>query len=198
MLDKNAFVKGDRPKDRKGVGKENKQVFKDAYEAAKEGRFDDIPEYLRIRYYNTFKTIHRDNQKVLPSLETLSNVWIWSKESGTGKSRTARESFPDSYIKAADNQWWDGYSNQEVVIIEDWSIYDKCRSDMLKRAVDHYPFPAQIKGSSLMIRPKHIIVTSNYHPEEIWNEDRVTYECIMRRFKVIEKVKDDNLVIAFI
>lgn len=48
-----------------------------------------------------------------------------------------------------------------------------------------------------MIRPKHVIVTSNYHPEDIWSDDQITLSCILRRFTVIEKVIDDNIRIVF-
>ena len=56
---------------------------------------------------------------------------------------------------------------------------------------DHYPFPAQIKGGQMMARPKKIIITSNYHPREIWT-DAQTVEPITRRFKVIERTHDGD------
>jgi len=53
----------------------------------------------------------------------------------------------------------------------------------LKVWADHYPFTAETKGGGTTIRPKRIIVTSNYSPAELF-EDKVTLEAIERRFKV--------------
>ncbi len=51
---------------------------------------------------------------------------------------------------------------------------------------DHYPFTAEGKGYTLdKIRPKRIIVTSNYRISDIY-EDPKDHEPIQRRFKEIE------------
>jgi len=56
----------------------------------------------------------------------------------------------------------------------------------LKIWADHYPFPAEYKGGSRDIRPDKIVVTSNYHPSEIWPNDKQQVEAILRRFTLIE------------
>lgn len=47
----------------------------------------------------------------------LRGIWIWGA-SGAGKSRLARDKFPNSYPKLC-NKWWDGYKGQETVIMDD-------------------------------------------------------------------------------
>lgn len=83
------------------------------------------------------------------------------------------------------NKWWDGYKEQDVIIIDDLQKEHQCLGYHLKIWGDHYPFPAERKGSTLQIRPGKIIVTSNYHPRDIWTDPAVL-EPILRRFKVIE------------
>ena len=55
--------------------------------------------------------------------------------------------------------------------------------EMLKNWADIFPFQAEIKGGSMTIRPERIIVTSNYHPHEVFGEKDLGP--IMRRFKVV-------------
>ena len=164
-------------------GNKEKRRWADAFEAAKEGRFNDIPADIRMRQYNTIKRIRTDALNEIPLVDTEEPMeWYWG-ESGTGKSRKAREENPGAYIKTC-NKWWDGYQAEDVVIIED---FDKSHADKLvyhlKIWADRYPFRAEYKGGSMMMRPKKIIVTSNYHPEQLW-ETTSDLGPILRRFKI--------------
>lgn len=118
-------------------------------------------------------------------IDILVNEWIYGP-TGTGKSREARTLYPGAYIKDASSHWWDGYNGEEVVIIDDLDKYHVKMGYYLKVWADHYSFPAQIKGGQMMARPKKIIITSNYHPNEIWTDDQ-TVQPILRRFKLVHK-----------
>lgn len=50
---------------------------------------------------------------------------------------------------------------------------------------DHYKFACEGKGYSMTIRPKRILVTSNYRIHDLY-EDARDYEPLQRRFKEIE------------
>lgn len=101
---------------------------------------------------------------------------------GSGKTSKAAAENPDAYWKNT-NKWWDGYNNEDVVIIDDWSPNHECFTWHLKIWSDRYPFNAETKGSSMFIRPKKIIITSNYSIEECFHNEQ-DIATIKRRFKV--------------
>ena len=80
------------------------------------------------------------------------------------------------------NKWFCGYIQQDNVIVEDIGPEQgKFLQHFLKIWADHSPFTAQTKGSSMLIRPRRIIVTSNYSIEDM-GYDHVTEKAILRRF----------------
>ena len=174
---------GDPPLSANEKGEAGKRVYEEAFSLAREGRICDIPEPLRTRFYNIYKKIRADCQVVPPSLDTLEHEWYWG-ETGAGKSRKAREDNPDAYLKNA-NKWWCGYVDQEVVIIDEWSPAHECLASHLKQWADHHAFCAETKGGGICIRPRKIIITSNFHPRECFSKEQ-DLDPILRRFKVTE------------
>ena len=43
--------------------------------------------------------------------------------SGTGKSRWVAATWPDAFWKSPESKWWDGYSGQETVVLDDFKDY---------------------------------------------------------------------------
>lgn len=181
----NIFEHGECPIEKRRNGEMERDRYQDAWDAAKEGRLDDIPADIRIRNYGTLQRIRMNEGEKPTSIDgELQNEWYVGKP-GTGKSRTARENYPDNYNKPL-NKWWDGYKGEDYVILDDVDL--SCAKYMgthLKLWADRYPFTAEIKGSAISIRPKKIIVTSNYTIEEIFKGDYPLIEAIERRFKII-------------
>jgi hypothetical protein len=180
------FSSGIPPKSQKDCGDDGKRYWENVLSLAKENRIDEIEARVQISHYSTLLKIRNAARPCPEDVSDLSlNRWIHGP-SGCGKSRGARQEFPGAYIKDPKTRWWDGYEDQKVVIVDDLDKYDKACAGDLKRWIDHYAFPAQFKGSSKMIRPERVIITSNYTIEEIWGDDAVTCECLNRRLTVVD------------
>lgn len=166
-------------------GAANAERWQCAKNSAISGSFEEIDPEICIKYYNNLKLLQRDYQVVPDRLPDGHQVgyWYWG-ESRTGKSHAARAEYPFAYLKHAETKWWDGYAGEEAVIIDDFDKYHVKQGHSLKLWGDYYPFPAEVKGSSMKIRPKVVIITSNYHPKQIW-EDQATIEPLLQRFKVV-------------
>lgn len=149
----------------------------DVVRAARAGTAEN--EYPReFIQYNS--TISRLLVTVVEDLPEYSGQWFFGRP-GTGKSRTARADFPGLYDKLI-NKWWDGYTNQVTVLVDDLGRDHKFMGSFLKRWCDHYPFRAEYKGGSKVIRPVHFVVTSNYLIADIWADDPELVAALERRF----------------
>jgi len=66
------------------------------------------------------------------------------------------------------NLWWDGYSGQDVVIINEMSG-SYMKPDLLIKLLDKQRISLPIKGSSVPFNSKYIIFTSNQPPKHWWS-----------------------------
>lgn len=119
--------------------------------------------------------------------EMTKGIWI-SGPTGTGKSHAAMEGFtPETHyiLPLEDNGWWDGYKQQDTVIINEFrgqiefatmlSLVDKWPMYVKRRNKEPVPFTS-----------KKIIVTSPLRIREVWetsNQDSIDQMC--RRFEEI-------------
>ena len=166
------------PKEKGTMEKERWQTFIDL---AEQDRLCEIDPRDRVKHYRAAEYFRSEGAKKRRLEDTEERMEWYYGPSGTGKSRKARSENPAAYLKMC-NKWWDGYADEDCVIIEDFDKRHDVLAHHLKIWGDRYDFLAEHKGGAKRIRPKKIIVTSNYHPKDIWIQN-VDLEPILRRFK---------------
>jgi hypothetical protein len=168
----------------KALQRNSKEFWQEQLKFAQEGKIAQCEPDVQIRYYTTLKKIAFDNQIAPTNLDAVCGIWIFGPP-GVGKSHSAREWYPNLFVKNH-NKWWDGYSDQKQVLIDDVDHSDaKWIGNFLKIWADKYAFQAETKGGTLTIRPEKLIVTSNYSIIDLFFADHALLEAITRRFYLI-------------
>jgi hypothetical protein len=125
-------------------------------------------------------------------------VVVYWGEPGMGKTRRAyADAGEDYYLKSPSNKWWDGYTGQSTVIVDDyggdrmeskWGVAD------FKQWTDKYPVTLEVKGGVVRANWKLLIFTSNYEPAH-WYHDNGP---ILRRIdKTVYFGNDINMQIIY-
>lgn len=190
--DKQAFQFGTIPPDEFYLSEISKQGqghrsdIMSAHDLIKSGgKLVDVAQQLPevfVRHPQGIKSLYYLLQPKPVELEKLDNEWIYGPPR-TGKSRRARAENPDLYLKTKDT-WWCDYANEHSVLIEEMEPKDAWMSDLLKIWADIYPFRSAPKGGSFVIRPRRIIVTSNFSIRQVF-PDPMIYEPLEERFKQV-------------
>ena len=173
------YERGEKPMTQEKKGQVEKDRWADACKAAEEGRFEDIDRELWTKYQNSYRKMRKQFKPACLEGE-LTNEW-WYGPPGSGKTSKAFKDYPDAYLKDT-TKWWDEYNHEDVVIIDDMDPFHKSLAKEFKLWAHHAPFVAECKGGSMCIRPKKVIVTSNYSINEVW-EDSITQAAMHRRYK---------------
>jgi len=166
----------------------NKERYLELISLAKEGKFTEIENTHPgdwIRMHKTFKQFFHDAKATKTPLDELQHIWV-TGSTGCGKTKSVMEVFgcDNVYVKDANNRWWDMYNYEDYVLLDDFQK-DWKEKACLKNWADHYPFNAEVKGGVMRIRPRVMVVTSNYLIDEAgFQPDDI--RPMQRRFTQIE------------
>lgn len=133
------------------------------------------------RYRQSFATYKQLQQ---PKRDFKTKVAVIWGPTGVGKSRFVQEKAGEDCYWKSDQKWWDGYTNQTHVCLDDFYGWIKYH-DML-RLLDRYPLQLETKGGQVEFNSQYIWITSNKHPREWWKDlSEEKYAALERRIELI-------------
>lgn len=139
----------------------------------------DYPD-MYVKYSRSFEKMF--NAVMVARTTPPFVYWRWGL-AGTGKTRYCVEKHASHYVK--DNSpWWDGYLQQEAIIIDDFDNSIPYR--MLLRMLDRYIYQGQVKGSYVQVNSPYIYITCEYPPSYFWSGNEL--EQVMRRLTSVLEI----------
>lgn len=116
--------------------------------------------------------------------------WFYGP-TGAGKTRVAYEEArkieKEPWMSHDSLKWFDGYSSQKAVIIDDFRT-NMISFNFLLRILDRYPVRVPIKGSYTPWEAEYIWITSHKGPEELYTWEGNLREDIGQLLRRIDKV----------
>lgn len=115
-------------------------------------------------------------------------TWIYG-DTGTGKTRQVHDNEPSLFVAHSSHQWWDGYRQQDAILIDDmrasWAPFN-----ILLKILDRYQMQVQIKGGFVQLNSPRIYITSQFPPQEIYNREHRSGEDIAQLLRRLGTIKE--------
>lgn len=122
------------------------------------------------------------NEKPKFTAEGVRGVWIHGPP-GTGKTHYARTHYGEAFYIKPQNKWFDGYQGEKVIVLDDLDKGGACLGHYMKIWADKWACTGEVKGGTVPLQHEKFVVTSNYTPEQLWEEDDEMLKAIERRFE---------------
>lgn len=170
---------------------EKQRVWKAIAQDITEGKRDyELFQKYPMQVITQFKGINNARNIVSAPRTFKTKVILVYGLPGIGKSRFILEQFPNAFWKSPDSAWFDGYSGQDDVVLDDF--YGSLQLSTFLRLTDRYPLLCQTKGGHVNFQAKRIIISSNSLPTSWYSKaiEKTPWlsRAILRRF--------DGLIVA--
>lgn len=146
----------------------------------------DYPD-MYLKYSRSFEKMFN---AVQPHRETKPEVyWRWGL-AGTGKTKWVIQKHGPSHVYIKDgSNWWDGYHQQDVILIDDFAPPTRDNGDFRQflRLLDRNRFQGQVKGGFVNINSPYIFITCEFPPEHFWADNMLAQ--VLRRITSVEEIK---------
>ncbi len=142
------------------------------------------------KYHKAFEVYRRIST---PDRDWKTQVFVFWGVAGTGKTRLASWicSSSSTYWKSPNSSWFDGYSGEENIILDDF--YGALPYSTLLRLLDRTELRLESKGGHVNIIPKRVFLTSNKQPTEWYDGSKCPLDALLRRIEHVVYFMCDNV-----
>jgi len=119
---------------------------------------------MYVRYHRGIEKLHA----VQGAKWRLVEVFVLYGKTGTGKTREVME-MDDVFKIDPPYTWWDGYSGEDILLIDDFRTGDIARG-MLLNLLDGYRLRLETKGGHAWALWSKVYITTNFNPE-MWSDE---------------------------
>lgn len=134
--------------------------------------------------------------------DSVRGIWLWGAPAA-GKSYSALKSYGTSVYRKSNDQWWQGYSGEKVVVLDDiryeekWDEQERL-AERIAAWTDVYEAQGQVKGSSVHLHHHLFVITANYSMDVMFGQLRQKFPdrfvALTRRMLEIKEFKQSDVV----
>jgi hypothetical protein len=192
---------GTCPMSRKRKGEAGEDAVQEKWrkirKLAEEGKWVELEKKYLFEFSRYKRELYGIGYDACEDLPPQTNVGIWIYgPPGTRKTHYAINNMETDrskvYIKDM-SKWWDGFKPgvHEHVVINITKKFKMANTRNLRSWSHNFAFPAEYRGGTFKIRPRWIVVTSNYRICDIW-KDKESRDSFYWRFKSMIKLTPED------
>jgi hypothetical protein len=170
---------------RQGDRTELSEVVDTLRENGIEQVYRDHPETF-IKFHGGITRLSTQLQRRRDPDKPPTVIWLYGA-TGVGKSRYVHSLEDDLWVSMGTHRWWEGYSQQPAMLIDDMRCNYAPFNELLK-IIDRYPYRAECKGGSVQVNSDRIYITSQFPPHKVYNRENRQDEDIRQLYRRIHRV----------
>jgi hypothetical protein len=168
--------------------------IKKMYELLKEGKTPmeicEIMPGAYMKYYKAVDRVYNNLQSQQEGKFKEVEVNVLYGDAGAGKTRFVYDKYGHENVYRlcqgnAGNVWFDGYTQQKILLIDDY--YGWLKYSTFLQLIDNYKIRLSVKGGTTYSNWNKIYITSNEDPKN-WYKKLGLSPAMERRFKTITKM----------